>query len=320
MENTSLDDIPQWVINLDRRLDRWSVTYKILLQNGFKNIHRFSAVDAKKLSEDEIKSILTEEAYQQVLQPIRTQHWHLSRGAVGCFLSHATLWKKLASSSYPAFLIFEDDARPVSTFDKTKLLFADAPGDWDILLLGWIVPEHRQILPTETTESPNSFFSKPWIQLLGFWGLHGYIISRSCARKLLNRMLPMTAQVDSWISDLALSGYVKVYAANPPFVFQNKFNTDIQTPIRITKVIKPSIITTTIKQPIMVAKVTWHIEITCIIILTTLTYALLRWYKCPDAEVIMLFSTFSIICVLVVYQVMSTKENELRVVSDVTDV
>ncbi len=336
----SFEQIPQFVINLDRRPDRWSVTYRNLTRNGFTGIQRFSAIDAKKISDTELTTILTPSAFEQISKPVRTEHWHLSRGAVGCFLSHATLWKQLLDSDAPAYLIFEDDARSVITADKMKRLLQDAPKDWDILLFGWIVPERRPILPAESDENPVTFFSRHWIQLLGFWGLHGYMITRTCAQKVLSRLFPISAQIDSWLSDLALSGLIKIYAANPPVIFQNVSinSTDIQTPIfladigktiakvsnkDITPSSQPTGTATTIRLENKAHSSILY-EISCVFLTTFCLLMTLSYFRVRDTELVTLFVFVLLLLFWIVFNIISEDYNKARIVSinspDVKDV
>lgn len=58
-------------------------------------------------------------------------------GAIGLALSHATLWKTVASCSTP-ITVCEDDAIFHPNFEKASSeLIASLPSDWDLVMWGW---------------------------------------------------------------------------------------------------------------------------------------------------------------------------------------
>ena len=104
-----LNDLPVYVINLDRRPDRWRQIQYALLQGGFHHIERIPAVDGKKLSITTVQRTVTPEA-RSTFQRTRIRHEELgSLGAVGCYLSHMNVWKRIAESGQPGIVV-EDDA------------------------------------------------------------------------------------------------------------------------------------------------------------------------------------------------------------------
>ena len=91
-----------FVVNLDDRVHRWNL-FKNLKDS---NIERISAVDTRK-------NWFKYREYGLELIPYgkSTDHYFTqSKGAVGCYLSHYTIWKKIIDRSYEWCLILEDDA------------------------------------------------------------------------------------------------------------------------------------------------------------------------------------------------------------------
>lgn len=87
------------LINLDRSPDRYKATLKQLTVP----FERISAVDGKALSEEEIKQITLPHNQRKIWSR------NLSRGEIGCFLSHRKCWKALLESQENWAIILEDD-------------------------------------------------------------------------------------------------------------------------------------------------------------------------------------------------------------------
>lgn len=88
-----------WVINLDKRKDRWDWTVKELDKIGIKNPKKWTAIDA---STDEVNNIYTE-----IFK--KNSPDHLSKQELACYLSHYSLWVYLKENNIQYALIVEDD-------------------------------------------------------------------------------------------------------------------------------------------------------------------------------------------------------------------
>jgi GR25 family glycosyltransferase involved in LPS biosynthesis len=216
--------IKQYLINLDHRKDRLLTTQKLLKDYGFNHVQRYPAVNGKKMTEDELKSIVVDHAMPSILQNYRHAHHELSYGAVGCYLSHVNIWKKGLydkDDKNDMILIFEDDTYP--SYDLTTLdeYLKYVPSDWDIVFLGG---EYNN------TEPINEYVSK----LIKFYRTHGYIIRKKCIPYLLNNAFPIEKQIDSWLSDISLKGDIQIYGFIKDSWGQNEeiAFTDIQTPLQ----------------------------------------------------------------------------------------
>jgi len=101
-----------YVINLDRRTDRWNDINKIINETCLKNHNfiRFSAIDGNNFEEDLIKHDLVENS---MIKKLREKKILVSTGLIGCFLSHVSALKKISednsinSDDYVG--IYEDD-------------------------------------------------------------------------------------------------------------------------------------------------------------------------------------------------------------------
>lgn len=127
---------PIFVMNLDRSKDRWERASEEMKKAGL-NVQRFSAVDGKKLSNEELMQDTT--LLARCLQP---------RGVIGCYLSHRKFWKMVVRENISAAIIFEDDIQLIDNF-KPQLIeslqslnfhiqYNDTAFTYDVILLGAI--------------------------------------------------------------------------------------------------------------------------------------------------------------------------------------
>jgi len=224
-----LDSLPIWVINLENKSDRWKNILNSIQKSGLplENVFRLDAINSTTMSPAELKNILSPEAFKQLFSNLiyRTSHSQLTLGAVGCYLSHIELWKKLLVSNNSHFLIFEDDTKLSSDFLQTaNHVLKHIPDDFDFLFLGSIVS------PTDEVLSDTNVIKNKFTTLISVYGTHAYIISKKAVQKLLPLSFPINKQFDSFISDY--NSLLKMYTVTPNIAHQSGFSTDIQNTCR----------------------------------------------------------------------------------------
>ena len=224
-------NIPAFVINLRGKEADYETTKTKLNDYGFTNIQRFDAVVGKNLNisfqdktYDPPRNVpISMEAYINMSEGRQLHRQIVGKGTIGCALSHYSLWKYLIDHpELDRLLIFEDDARPdddysiellektinsVSQFDMISFGYSNIRGD---------------------VEDYNEYLNK----FLGgeFFGLQGYLISRSGAQKLMKNMFPIEFQVDSYIGYIAkFDPEFKLYFTKDTFINQSKHVSSIQT-------------------------------------------------------------------------------------------
>lgn len=138
----------------------------------------------------------------------------LTKGEIGCYASHLSLWRRVASGQYPAVtLICEDDIRLPENFDAVlDAALRAAPEGWDVIRLS--APSRRTIWPVRQICEGHRLVHYSKVPTL----LGAYLISRRGARKLLRPGL-RTRPVDldmarPWEIDL------NVYGVDPAPVYQ----------------------------------------------------------------------------------------------------
>jgi GR25 family glycosyltransferase involved in LPS biosynthesis len=211
-----------YLINLKRRPDRYEKFMTGYNNSDMKDIDimRNEGVDGSSLDMEKVP--LSEGAKAELKQIIttgfRSRHYQLTKGAIGCYLSHVKVWKNMLENNYKSVLIFEDDVNvPKNIMQMITVNMKYIPNDWDIILFGF----HCKVC---TLNNNHRNVEK-------FILLHCYAIRNECVTKILKTesLFPITQQIDSYLSEL--SGILNIYTVKNPIIFQSGSRTDIQLPI-----------------------------------------------------------------------------------------
>jgi len=117
-------------------------------------------------------------------------HLHITKGEVGCALSHITVWDKIKNGSDNAAIILEDDFIIQNSYALKRLANWNMTPHFDFIYLGRkkISEEAEEIVPLQSTGLINMGFT-PSETLVNakhsYWTI-GYIITRLCAQTLSN--------------------------------------------------------------------------------------------------------------------------------------
>lgn len=265
-------NIPQiWLINLDDRTERLESALSNLEKSGIdrKNVTRFSAVDTRNMSIEEILKEFnaSPRSVEAVRRGYRVLHREMTKGAIGCYMSHYRIWEKIAADDTKPFqFILEDDIHfrvKTQKFFENKTLPAIQNAfeneGYDIILLGWTVfgeldtsmkdkvwkyyevgnrkkrnldekeyDDIQDINPTQLLLNSTTIY--PLNTNNRFFCLHAYFLSNSGAKKLLEsgKFMPMKYQIDSILSDMSQMGELKIGVVFPKFFHQAAHASDIQ--------------------------------------------------------------------------------------------
>lgn len=163
-----------YILNLDRRPDRWENFKKNSKCIDYLNYERFSAIDGSKL-----KSTV------QLQRIFDGNDYNMMVGAVGCAMSYFKMFTELISSDYDAYLMLEDDIELASNFDiKFYSICKQLKNlEWDITFIG----HHNRKLNIENTDIfhiEKYDIYKSFLNSLG--GTIGFMITKEGARKFLD--------------------------------------------------------------------------------------------------------------------------------------
>ena len=224
-----------YVINLDRRPDRWRRVRREL--DRFRGRHgerlstlarRFSAIDARYLESMPDPAVLIPRftlADQLTVDPnpllqinseTRARQIEMTKQEIAVALSHIEVWKLIAHGDVPNALVLEDDvfmtfgfARDLeTTWSSLTYPEADEP-DFELLFLAFN--------EVGSVSAVHDGTGARRLRQPGIWEASGYVLSRGGARKLLDQ-LPVYGPVDLWLN--MQFGRVRAFIAARPLIEQ----------------------------------------------------------------------------------------------------
>lgn len=168
------------------------------------NVEIINAVDGKELSEDYLK----DNVYNY-------PNCKLTKGEIGCALSHIHIYEKMVNDNIPLALILEDDALFMS--DPIPLLteitkYTSKVSNNVYLLSGCL----GRYFINKKLYIGNYIFYKADESFL----THGYVITLNAAKKLLKLQSPLKFEADKWYS-FELFGCVTTYCLLPLLIDNN---------------------------------------------------------------------------------------------------
>ncbi|TPL07075.1 glycosyltransferase [Mesorhizobium sp. B2-4-14] len=186
------------VINLDRSVERWS-RYQENNWHLMHNTVRVSAFDGASLN----RAALIKEG-------LITDDCAYSPGALGCALSHVSLWKLSISQNKP-ITIFEDDVRSSFRFvEESTSIMSQAPADWDMIQWGYVfnplflwldfgfskakIEFYDRRYTNRTALFQSDKFSRSLVRVMHSFGTQAYTITPRGARVLLEKCLPLRSR------------------------------------------------------------------------------------------------------------------------------
>lgn len=159
------------------------------------------------------------------------------KSAIGCAISHLSVWKEFLKTNKKYAIIFEDDVifQPDTLKSKINFYLSHTPSDFDILYLGSFGSNPNNtffnLFMTLLNQScqfiqVNEHIIKPRVALAA----HSYIISKKGASKLINLLDgKIHNHIDFCIQGLSKQNLIKTYVTNPRFVFQTSTNGEPST-------------------------------------------------------------------------------------------
>ena len=198
---------------------------------GLKNpVSRFEAIRGTAMRDEMIRdeTAISPRALYEI-EKAETREAHSSRpswGGVGCYLSHAALWREAAASDAGMILAEADCRAKPDAAEESARVFADVCAllerPPELLWLGYL---------SALRQTPSGLNG---ISQVGgiVHGTHFYYVSPAGARTLLSRSRPIEVQVDSYMGYMTSLNSDKFASFAPQrtlFTQQNATGTSIQS-------------------------------------------------------------------------------------------
>jgi GR25 family glycosyltransferase involved in LPS biosynthesis len=183
-----LFDVPVYVINLDRRADRWAEFQRLEGIGAFKHLRRWSATDGRMI-DISANTQISIHTRSNIARNMRRSHHEINTvGAIGASYSHYRIWKDLVSSGAKGCIVFEDDVYlDPEILQRARSAFAHAP-HCDLFLFG-----------THKWNYVDKPYSGSYMEVMEFNGAHAYYITRSCAEQFLREFFPIEMHVEFYM-------------------------------------------------------------------------------------------------------------------------
>ena len=190
-----------------------------------KNVHYTPAVDGMMVPLDSLKDILKDSNTTIIHQ-----------GAIGCTLSHITVWRNIVRLGLPHSLVVEDDAVLLPNAyqhikDGLSRMYSSVTDKWDIIITDFGSSEYVGIESMRQHGTPQncvqSFYNSEvfgiekqlLIDITGSSCAHfnsvSYVVSYQGAKRLLKHLIPFDRPVDVEILHLIESGVLRAYVLLP---------------------------------------------------------------------------------------------------------
>ena len=180
-------EIKTYVIGLEKRLDR-----KVSIQRNFKdlNYEYYNAINGDGLN---IQKLVQDGVISNCIKSPLTGI--MTKGVIGCALSHLNVWKKIVNENEIA-LILEDDAFLDCDMNSLNLCFDNIQklDKWDVIFLG---KQSVDIINQNSSPSDYSEYVKSVSNRAedlhemrygaGFFCAHAYILNKKSANKLVKQ-------------------------------------------------------------------------------------------------------------------------------------
>lgn len=202
-----------YVINLPASINRRREMEKQLSKLDMK-YNFIDAVDGRNLDK------LYIDKYYSSRESLKLHGRELSRGELGCALSHLSIYREMITLGSDYAVILEDDIYVGSSFKKFVDLLPQIQGDdWEMINL-----------ISDTRSTP---FGKPVFDIYRYSRFHNpsnrtaaYVIKQSAALKLLRHAYPIRFAADGLTGRFMETG-VNLYGLSPDIVSLRDVNSDI---------------------------------------------------------------------------------------------
>jgi glycosyl transferase, family 25 len=192
----------------------------------------FDAIDGKKLNEEDINKYCD-------IQAIRNAPNWLSRGAIGCALSHFFVYQEIIKRNLPFALIFEDDVLLQNDFKDVVLSTLSHLNDNQIISLYYQSWQPLKLSKSNYIPLTKGFGLFEPVDICQPINAVAYIITNSACRSMVKAILPVRFAADCWGNFYENGGFIKFSCLYPSIVdiIDAKSSIDYVTNKRMSKIL-----------------------------------------------------------------------------------
>jgi hypothetical protein len=204
-EEINLQKIPCIIISLAFRNDRRNrikLLLKDQLEYQFMNATHGKALNLSELPKDFISD--------------RSKRY-LSKGSIGCTLSHLKAWKAAEQAGAESCLFLEDDILLQSSIVSINNILRKTPLDYDIIFLG----STNKHLLRKRKQINTHFFEAIYPRR----GMFAYILKINSINKIKESIFPIntsTGGLDTLIGRMVLNGELKAYHLKTNMIYADR--------------------------------------------------------------------------------------------------
>jgi GR25 family glycosyltransferase involved in LPS biosynthesis len=227
-----IENIPIYYISFKRKIDLEQHLYN----NGFNIINWYPAVNGKELSIDYLveDKVISYRSFADIIKGRSIIQGLSSMGAVGCYLSHAGIYKEILDNNIPYAIICEDDVHIKkkninfkSLNQSLNNLYQNYPASvctfGHSINAGFLM---RTFLPKFRKKI--SDFDNNIDELKQFYGLHMYMVSFDFCKNVQDHLFPIEVQIDSVFP---LIQGIKLFGTRDEIAIQIFHKSSIQTDV-----------------------------------------------------------------------------------------
>lgn len=149
-----------------------------------------NAVNGRQLTEQEVEAVCD-------MDTVRELDWWLTRGAIGCALSHYKAYQTFLDSDEELAFIVEDDVLLPPNIKEILASIAKNYQEGEIVLLYFTSFEPTKISTKHATELPNGALMYP-MEIEQVMAATAYVMSRKVAKNMMDNIKPIRVTADCW--------------------------------------------------------------------------------------------------------------------------
>lgn len=160
-----------YVINLDERYERWDRTQTLCKNNGLF-VNRVSAVNGWKLED-------------RIIRRLTTPQNQITKGAIGCLLSHLSILQHALGKNFETIWIMEDDIDFLQSPHQIRPLLKELSKidpDWDLFYTDIRIHWNYVVKPIRKKD----YITDNLLRVGRRYGTHSIVISKNGMKKIFN--------------------------------------------------------------------------------------------------------------------------------------